>query len=83
MDHWFESSREHSYNSGEIMKHEAIYCTQCQVWTLKCSECGMGGGSAGHHDYCTKWEEEVALQKCLEKLLVNTNLEILLNHTLK
>lgn len=65
------------------MKHEVIYCTQCQVWTLKCSECGMGGCSAGHHDYCTKWEEEVLLHKYLEKLFVNTNLKELLNLTLK
>lgn len=65
------------------MKHEILYCTHCQVWTLKCSECGMGGCSGGHLDYCTKWEKEVVLHKYLEKLLVNTNLKELLNLTLK
>ena len=64
-------------------KHEIVYCTQCQVWSLKCSECGMGGCSGGHLKDCTKWKEEITLSKYLEKLLVKTNLEKLLNTTLK
>lgn len=64
-------------------KHEIIYCTQCKVWSLKCSECGMGGCSGGHKENCTKWKEEITLSKYFEKLLLKTNLEELLNESIK
>lgn len=64
------------------MKHEILYCTQCQVWTLKCSECGMGGCSGGHLNDCSKADEELLLSEYLEKLVCKTNLKELLNQTL-
>jgi hypothetical protein len=60
------------------MKHEILFCNQCQVWTTRCPCCDMGGCSGGHKPSCTCSDESDDIDKKLQSLLATTNLKDLL-----
>lgn len=56
------------------LKHQIVYCDHCEVWTIKCKGCGIGGCSAGHLDNCENMDEADELDRQLRNLLRNTDL---------
>lgn len=55
-----------------------VFCTHCEVWTVMCSGCGMGGCSGGHLYSCKNQKQSDELDNALQLLLSKTNLKSLL-----